>query len=77
MTFAPKTADTVDTMKKPWVYKRKNIKGGWVGWYEGGKRKGKVLPSKAPLADHFCHIKYPQLNSDVFAGITDIDWQNG
>jgi hypothetical protein len=28
-----------ETMKKPWVYKRKNIKGWWCGWYEGGKRK--------------------------------------
>jgi integrase len=60
-------------MRKPWIYKRKTIKGWWVGWYEGGKRKAKALPSKA-LAEHFCHIKYTQLNSDVFTGIVDIDW---
>jgi integrase len=61
-------------MKKPWIYKRKNVKGWWVGWYEGCKRKSKALPSKA-LAEHFCHIKYTQLNSDAFTGIVDIDWQ--
>ena len=31
-------------------------------------------PSKK-LADHFCHIKYTQLNSDVFTGIVDVDWR--
>jgi len=64
----------MDTMKKPWVYKRKNIKGRWVGWYEGGKRKSKALPSKA-LAEHFRHIKYTQLNSDVFTSVVDFDWR--
>jgi len=61
-------------MRKPWIYKRKKIKGWWVGWYEGHKRKSKALPSKT-LAEHFCHIKYTQLNSDVFTGIVDIDWR--
>jgi len=61
-------------MKKPWVYKRKNIKGWWVGWHEGSKRKAKALPNKA-LAEHFRHIKYTQLNSDVFTSIVDFDWQ--
>ena len=60
-------------MKKPWVYKRKNIKGWWCGWYEGGKRKAKALPTKA-LADHFRNIKYTQLNSDVFTSVVDFDW---
>jgi hypothetical protein len=61
-------------MRKPWVYKRKSIKGWWVGWYEGGKRKAKALPSRT-LAEHFCHIKYTQLNADVFTGRIDLDWQ--
>ena len=61
-------------MKKPCVYKRKNINGWWVGWYEGGKRKSKSLPTKT-LAEHFWHIKYTQLNSDVFTGIVDVAWQ--
>jgi hypothetical protein len=61
-------------MKKPWIYKRKNIKGWWVGWHEGSKRKAKALPNKA-LAEHFRHIKYTQLNSDVFTSIVDFDWQ--
>ena len=73
MTLAIRTADTIETMKKPWIYKRKDIKGWWVGWYEGRNRKSKALPSKA-LAEHFCHIKYTQLNSDVFTGIVDIAW---
>jgi integrase len=60
-------------MRKPWVYKRKHVKGWWCGWYEGGKRKAKALPSKG-LADHFCYIKYTQLNSDVFTGVVDFDW---
>jgi len=61
-------------MKKVWIYKRKNIKGWWVGWYESGKRKAKVLPSKE-LAEHYKHIKYAQLNSDVFTGQVMAEWQ--
>jgi integrase len=64
----------METMKKPWVYKRRHIKGWWVGWYERGKRKAKALPSKS-LAEHFRHIKYTQLNADVFTSIIDSDWQ--
>jgi len=60
-------------MQKVWIYKRKRIKGWWVGWYESGKRKTKALPSKA-LAEHFRKIKYAQLNSDVFTGIVSVDW---
>ncbi|OHB66366.1 MAG: hypothetical protein A2Y77_14675 [Planctomycetes bacterium RBG_13_62_9] len=62
-------------MKKPWVYKRKNIKGWWCGWYEGGKRKAKAFPTKS-LAEHFRHIKYTQLNSDVFTSVVDFDWRH-
>jgi len=54
-------------MRKVWIYKRKGLKGWWVGWYESGRRKSKALPSKE-LAEHFKHIKYTQLNSDVFTG---------
>lgn len=61
-------------MKKPWVYKRRHIKGWWCGWYEGGKRKAKALPTKS-LAEHFRHIKYTQLNADVFTSIVDSDWR--
>jgi integrase len=61
-------------MKKPWVYKRKNIKGWWCGWYETGKRKAKAFPTKS-LAEHFRHRKYAQLNSDVFTSVVDFDWR--
>jgi integrase len=61
-------------MRKTWVYKRKGIKGWWVGWYESGKRKTKALPTKA-LAEHFRKIKYAQLNSDVFTGAISVDWK--
>jgi len=61
-------------MKKVWVYKRKGIKGWWVGWYESGKRKAKALPTKK-LAEHYCQLKYSQLNSDVFTGIVFIAWK--
>ena len=60
-------------MKKVWIYKRKHIKGWWIGWYESGKRKTKALPNKA-LAEHFRQIKYTQLNSDVFTGTVTVDW---
>jgi len=60
-------------MKKAWIYKRKNVKGWWVGWYEGGKKRAKALPTKT-LAKHFCQIKYTQLNSDVFTGLVNSDW---
>jgi integrase len=63
----------METMKKPWVYKRKSIRGWWVGWYESGKRKAKAFPSKG-LAEHFRYIKYTQLNSDVFTSVMDFDW---
>jgi hypothetical protein len=61
-------------MKKAWVYKRTGIKGWWVGWYESGKRKAKALPTKK-LAEHYCQLKYSQLNSDVFTGIKTISWK--
>jgi integrase len=60
-------------MKKPWVYKRKNIRGWWTGWYENGRRKAKAFPTKG-LAEHFRYLKYTQLNSDVFTSIVDFDW---
>jgi len=61
-------------MKKVWFYKRKGIKGWWVGWYESGKRKAKALPTRK-LAEHYCQLKYSQLNSDVFTGIVPIAWK--
>ena len=61
-------------MQKVWIYKRKGIKGWWIGWYESGKRKTKALPTK-PLAEHFRKIKYAQLNSDVFTGTISVDWK--
>ena len=61
-------------MRKTWVYKRKGIKGWWVGWYESGNRKAKALPGKK-LAEHFCQLKYSQLNSDVFTGMVAAGWQ--
>ncbi|MHC4070516.1 MAG: tyrosine-type recombinase/integrase, partial [Planctomycetota bacterium] len=33
-----------------------------------------ALPTKA-LAEHYRHIKYTQLNSDVFTGTVTVDWQ--
>ena len=60
-------------MRKAWIYKRKGVKGWWVGWYESGKRKAKASPSKA-LAEHFRQMKYAQLNSDVFTGTVAVDW---
>jgi hypothetical protein len=42
--------------------------GMYIGWYESGKRKAKALPAKK-LAEHYCQLKYSQLNSDVFTGI--------
>ena len=56
------------------MYKRKGVKGWWVGWYESGKRKAKALPTKA-LAEHYRQIKYTQSNSDVFTGTVTVDWQ--
>ena len=61
-------------MRKVWIYKRKRIKGWWVGWYESGKRKAKALPTKA-LAEHYRQIKYAQMNSDMFTGTVTVDWQ--
>ena len=60
-------------IKKVWVYKRTGVKGWWCGWYGSGIRKAKALPSKK-LSEHFKHIKYTQLNSDVFTGQVLADW---
>jgi len=56
------------------MYKRKGIKGWWVGWYESGRRKAKALPTK-PLAQHFRQVKYTQLNLEVFTGCITVPWQ--
>jgi hypothetical protein len=66
---------TIDCiMRKIWTYRRKGVKGWWVGWYESDKRKAKALPTKA-LAEHYRQIKYSQLNSDVFTGTITADWR--
>lgn len=61
-------------MRKTWIYKRKGVRGWWVGWYESGNRKAKALPNKK-LAEHFCQLKYSQLNSDVFTGMVVAGWR--
>lgn len=45
-----------------------------MGWYESGRRKAKAFPTKS-LAEHFRHIKYTQLNSDVFTSVVDFNWE--
>jgi len=60
-------------MRKVWVYKPKNRKGYFVGWYQAGKRRSKALPTKA-LAEHYKAMKYVQLNSDVFGDGADVGW---
>jgi hypothetical protein len=62
VTLTDKSADTIAAMKKPRIYKRKNVKGWWCGWYENGKRKAKALPAKA------------QLNADVFTSVIGFNW---
>jgi hypothetical protein len=54
----------MDVMRRVWTYKRKGIKGWWVGWYESGKRKAKALPTRK-LAGHYRQIKYSQLQLKV------------
>jgi hypothetical protein len=70
-----RTTDTVAAMKKPWVYKRDGIPGWWVGWYGGGRRRAKALPGKSP-AEHFRHMKYAQVNSDVFTSMIECEWHH-
>jgi integrase/recombinase XerD len=70
----PYIYDRINIMKKVWIYKRKNVNGWWVGWYESGQRRAKALPKKE-LAEHYKNLKYTQLNSDVFTGIVGADWQ--
>ena len=36
MALAARSADTIDTRRKPWVYKRKHIKEWWTGGCEIG-----------------------------------------
>ena len=74
LDLPPCIYDTIDIMRKVWIYKRRNIKGWWCGWYEDGRRKSKALPSKE-LAEHYKQIKYTQLNSDVFTGTVSVSWE--
>jgi len=60
-------------MKKVWIYQRKDRKGYYVAWREFGKQKSKLLPTKR-LAEHFRHIKYQQLNTDVFISPIRLSW---
>lgn len=56
-------------------YKRAGKSGWWLRWQENGKRIMKTFPTKS-LAEHFRHIKYQQLNSDVFISAIDIPWKS-
>lgn len=48
--------------RKPWVHKRKNRAGWWVGWYDAeGRRHAKELPNKS-LAEQFSSRKVLELN---------------
>lgn len=50
--------------RKPWVYKRKDRAGWWVGWRDRqGKRCNKQLPNKT-LAEQFVARKTLELNED-------------
>jgi len=62
-------------MNKVWTFRKTGRTGHWVGWYENGKRRSKRLPNKA-LAEHFQHIKYTQLNQDVFIGQIRVAWDD-
>ena len=55
------------------MFKQKNRSGWFVGWYEGGNRHAKALPTKV-LAEHYRNLKYVQLNSDVFTGTIEVGW---
>jgi hypothetical protein len=66
-------------MKKPWVCKRKNIKGHRAGWYEGGRREAKTFQSTSP-AEHLRHLKCMELDSGVFTSVVDftgVIWARG
>jgi integrase len=55
------------------VFIRKDRAGYWIRWQENGQRKFKQFNSKKE-ADHYRHIKYMQLNNDVYTSI-DIPFQ--
>lgn len=58
-------------MRKVWVRYRKDRKKYFVYWWDRNRQYSKSLPTKK-LADHFAHLKYTQLNSDVFVGQIDV-----
>lgn len=57
-------------------FKRPDKAGWWVRWLDpvAHKRALKSFPTKA-LAEHFQHILYHQLNSDVFTSAIDYPWE--
>ncbi len=60
----------METMRKPWVYKRKNVKGWRTGWHANGKQKAGAFPNKS-LARQFRHVKSTLPNLDAFTSVVD------
>jgi len=60
-------------MRKVWTYKRKGIKGWWVGWYESGKRKAKALQMLSSETN-VCFYKTNSYSEIIFAHYAPGGW---
>ena len=61
-------------MKKVRIFQRKDRPGWYVEWREAGKKKRRALHTKQQAA-HFAHIKYTEINNDIFRTVVDLPWQ--
>jgi len=56
-------------------FKRVSHSGWWIRWQEQGKRVMKSLPTLR-LAEHFAHIQYQRINSDVYTSAISYPWES-
>ena len=62
-------------MKKVRLYQRKDRPGWHVSWRENGKERKRSFPNKK-IADHYCQIKYVEINNEVFRSLVDLPWDD-
>lgn len=55
-------------------YQESGKSGWWIRWQEDGRRVKKSLPTKS-LAEHFAHVQYQRINSDVYTSSISYPWE--
>lgn len=56
-------------------FQKKGHKGWFIRWFDNKKQVTRCLPTKA-IADHYRHIKYQELNFEVFRQAVSMIWED-